>query len=89
MEATAPPVREGSMNDVRRKEIQRAVALIKEAMGILETAQAGEQDDFDNMPEDMQNDEQGQRSQDAAECLELAVTSCDDAISTCEEAAQD
>jgi hypothetical protein len=76
------------MNDARRKEIQRAVALIKEAMGILETVQVGEQDDFDNMPEDMQNDEQGQRAQDAAECLELAVTSCDDAISTCEEAAQ-
>ena len=76
------------MNDVRRKEIQRAVALIKEAMGILETAQVGEQDDFDNMPKDMQDDEPGQRAQDTADCLDLAVISCDDAISNCEEAVQ-
>ena len=31
------------MNDARRKEIQRAVGLIDEAKGILETALAGEQ----------------------------------------------
>jgi hypothetical protein len=77
------------MNEARRKEIQKAVALIREAKGILETAQAGEQDDFDNMPKDMQGDEQGQRAQDAADCLDLAAISCDEAISNCEEAAQD
>jgi hypothetical protein len=87
-QASAPPVWESGMNDARRKEIRRAVALIKEAVGILATAQAGEQDDFDNMPQDMQDDEQGQRAQDAADCLELAVISCDDVISNCEEAVQ-
>jgi len=74
------------MNEARRKEVQRAVALIREAIGILETVQADEQDDFDNMPEDMQDDEQGQKAQDAADCLELAVISRDEAISNCEEA---
>ena len=33
------------MNDTRRKEIHRAVALISEAKGILETVLAGEQND--------------------------------------------
>jgi hypothetical protein len=77
------------MNDARRKEVQRAVELIREAMGILERAQAAEQDDFDKMPEEIQDEEQGERAQDAADCLEQALISCDDAITNCEEATQD
>jgi hypothetical protein len=77
------------MNDARRKEIHRAVALINEAKGILETVLAGEQNDFENMPEDLQNDEMGQTAEDAADALERAAICCDDAISACAEATQD
>jgi hypothetical protein len=38
------------MNDARRKEIQRALALIEEAKGILEVAQTQEQDDSTKCP---------------------------------------
>jgi hypothetical protein len=77
------------MNDARRKEIHRAVALIDEAKGILETALAGEQNDFENMPEDLQGGEIGERTEDAADALERAVICCDDAIVACAEATQD
>ena len=76
------------MNDARRKEIQRALTLIGEAKGILELALSQEQDDLDNMPEDLQGDEAGQRAEEAVEALERAAVCCDDAIAACEEARQ-
>ena len=68
------------MNDARRKEIQRALTLIGEAKGILELALSQEQDDLDNMPEDLQGDEAGQRAEEAVEALERAAMGCGDAI---------
>ena len=77
-----------SMNDARRKEIQRAQTLIGEAKGILERATTQEQDDLDNMPEDLQGDEQGQSGEDVIDALERAAMCCGDAIAVCEEAMQ-
>ena len=68
------------MNDARHKEIQRALELIREAKGVQE------QVDFDQMSEDVQDNEEGLRARDAIDALERAVTCCDDAISACEEA---
>ena len=76
------------MNDARRKEIQRALTLIGEAKGILELALSQEQDDLDNMPEDLQGDEAGQRAEEAVEALERAAMGCSDAITACKEAMQ-
>jgi hypothetical protein len=77
------------MNDVRRKEIRRALALIEEAKGILEVAQTQEQDDFDKMSDEAQDGEEGLRAEEAVDALERAATCCDDAISACEEALHD
>ena len=74
------------MNEARRTEIQRALALIEQAKGILEAALAGEQEDFENMPEDLRNDETGQSAEDAIDALERATTCCDDLMSACQEA---
>ena len=76
------------MNDARRKEIQRALTLIGEAKGILELALSQEQDDLDNMPEDLQGDEAGQRAEDVVDALERAAMGCGDAITACKEAMQ-
>jgi hypothetical protein len=57
--------------------------------GILERALAGEQNDFDNMPEDLRDGETGQTAEDAADSLERAVICCDDAITACAEATRD
>jgi hypothetical protein len=74
------------MNNARRTEIQRALARIEQAKGILEAALAGEQEDFENMPEDLRNDETGQSAEDAIDALERATTCCDDLMSACQEA---
>ena len=74
------------MNDARRKEIQRALTLIGEAKGILELALSQEQDDLDNMPEDLQGDEEGERAEDVVDALERAAMACGDAITACKEA---
>jgi len=74
------------MNDARRKEIQRVQTLIAEAKGILEVATTQEQDDLDNMPEDLQGDEEGQIAEDVVDALERAAMGCGDAITACKEA---
>jgi len=74
------------MNEARRKQIQQALALIQHAKGILEVALAQEQEDFENMPEDLRNDESGQTAEDTIDALERATTCCDDVLSACEEA---
>ena len=76
------------MNDARQKEIQRAQMLIGEAKGILEVAATQERDDFDQMPEDLQNDDAGERAEEAVDALERAAMCCDEAISACEEVIQ-
>ena len=76
------------MNDARRKVIQRALTLIGEAKSILEVALSQEQDDLDNMPEDLQGDEEGQIAEDMVDALERAAMGCGDAITACKEAMQ-
>jgi hypothetical protein len=41
---------------------------------------------LDNMPEDLRNDETGQRAEDTIDALERATTSCDDVMYACQEA---
>ena len=76
------------MNDARRKEIQRALTLIGEAKGIIELALSQEQDDYDNMPEDLRNDDLGERAEEVVDALERAAMDCGDAIAACKEAMQ-
>jgi hypothetical protein len=78
-----------SMNDAPREEIRRALTLIEEAKGILEMVLSQEQEDFDKMPEDVQNDDEGERAAEAIIALERAANCCNEAISACEEALQD
>jgi hypothetical protein len=65
------------------------LTLIEEARGILERVLDQQQDDFDKMPRDVQNDEEGQRTEEMIDALELAATCCQDAISDCEEVLRD
>ena len=74
------------MNDARRKELTKAIALIEDAKSILEIEQQGEQEYFDNMPENMQSGDRGQRAEEVADLLSEVVTSCEEAISSVESA---
>jgi hypothetical protein len=78
-----------SMNDARREEIRRVLTLIEEAKGMLEGVLDQQQADFDNMPKDVQNDEEGQRAEEVVDALEQAATCCEDAISACREVLKD
>src|SRR5215471_5033773 len=80
--------RRTSMNDARRKQIQRALTLIGEAKAILEVALTQEQDDYDNMPEEPRNNDEGERAEEAIDALERAAMGCGDAITACKEAMQ-
>ena len=77
------------MIDARRKQIQRALTLIGQAKDILVVATTQEQDDFGNMPEDVQSDDEGERAEEVVDALERAAMFCDDAITACEEAIMD
>lgn len=76
------------MNNARRKEINKAISLLQEALSILEAARDEEGDTFDNMPENLQNSERGQMTQEAFGYLEEGCCSLEDVISSCENATQ-
>jgi hypothetical protein len=76
------------MNNDRRKEINKAVALLQEALNILETARDEEGDTFNNMPENLQSSERGQKTEEAYGQLENACCVIEEAISDCENAAE-
>jgi hypothetical protein len=76
------------MNNDRRKEINKAVALLQEALNILETARDEESDTFNNMPENLQNSERGQKAEEAYGQLEYACCNLEQVISDCENAAE-
>jgi hypothetical protein len=60
-----------------REEIDRAQAIIGEAMSRLETVKDEEQDYYDNMPESFQNGEKGERAQQAVDALDNAYSELD------------
>lgn len=76
------------MNKDRRKGIAKAQTLIDEAKAILESAQSDEQDYYDNMPENMQSGDKGQKAGSRADALQEAVDACDEVISNIERATE-
>ncbi len=76
------------MNKARRKDIEKAQAMIDEAKSILEAAQSDERDYYDNMPENMQSGDKGQKAEEAADALQEAVDACDEVVSCIERATE-
>lgn len=71
------------MNNDRRKEIAKALALIEEAKNLLETARDDEQAYYDNMPESFQAGDKGDRASAAADALSEAYDNLEAAIDSC------
>lgn len=75
------------MNNLRRKEINKAIDLLtsakaawETALGIIESAADEEREYYDNMPENMQASEKGDSADSAATMLEEvkdAMQECD------------
>ena len=70
------------MNKARRKAIQDAVRKIEY---LVQNILDDEQEAYDNMPESLQESENGLNSMDAQESLEAAIDALEEAISCLEE----
>lgn len=66
------------MNARRRKELDRAIGLIQEAMDIVENAAGEEREYADGMPENMQDSERHETAESVADELEDIVSSLDE-----------
>lgn len=65
------------MNKARRKEIERAIALMEQAREILEEVKDEEQNAFDNMPENLQSSERGETMEEYIYTLEEFIDNLD------------
>lgn len=74
------------MNDERRKWLANVIGQLEEAKSELEEVLAEEEDAFGNLPESIQEGEQGQKAQTGIEALESAVEQIGEAIISIEEA---
>lgn len=83
------------MNNDRRKALEKLTQRIETISGDLSLAKEDldslwqeEQDYFDNMPENMQGGEKGEKAEAAADLISTAVDALDTAISECDDAIQ-
>lgn len=63
------------MNKTRLKEVKRALGLLEEAQGILESAATDERGEYDDLSERAQESERGQARDAIASSLESALES--------------
>lgn len=68
------------MNAQRRKEIQKAIALIENAKEILEYVAEEEGNAFDNLPESIQYSERGERMEEIKDNIEDVCSELEDQI---------
>lgn len=66
------------MNAQRRKELKKAMELIEQAYSIVETVKEEEIEAYENLPEGLQNTEQGQRMDEIAFELEDLIGSLEE-----------
>lgn len=74
------------MNDQRRKELRKAFDLFIQAKEIVEGVKQDEQQAFDNLPEQFQENENGQKMQTALEKMESVTDACEEIESDLNEA---
>lgn len=61
------------MNNARRKQITNIKAEIEEKLSLLQELQEEEQDYFDNMPENLQYSERGEKAEQTADDLQNII----------------
>jgi len=76
------------MNKVRRKEISKAMELVGQLKDTIQNVLDDEQDAYNNLAENLQEGENGQKMQAAIDALESAVSSAEEIESYLEEASQ-
>lgn len=66
------------MNKQRRERLSKLISQAEEMSAELEAIRDEEQEAFDNMPENMQGGERGDKMQEAIEAMDTAITSLED-----------
>lgn len=74
------------MNAQRRKEIAKAIALIEDAIAILDRVAEEEREAYDNLPESLQYSERGERMEECAEAIEYVSSELTDQIDSLNDA---
>lgn len=74
------------MNKQRRKELNEIINKLSELWYDLECLKSKEEECYDNMPENLQYSEKGERIEAAVESLNDALDSIDNAIDSIDEA---
>jgi predicted RNase H-like HicB family nuclease len=74
------------MNNTRREEIQKITDVLQDILYDIELVLSDEQEYFDNMPENLQFSERGERSEEAISNLEYTLESVQEAIENLQEA---
>ena len=73
------------MNDDRRKRITEAMEHLSLSREILEVVRDEEQEAFENLPENLQESDRGQKMEEAADALDTAISDLEDVESSLEE----
>jgi chaperonin cofactor prefoldin len=68
------------MNKERRKQIEKLIEAIENAVSELESIQEEEQDYYDNVPENLQSGERYEASEAAIDSMDSAHTSFEEAL---------
>lgn len=76
------------MNNIRRKKLTTLYEQIEELKTLLEDVHADEEEAFDNIPENLEGSERYEKSQEAVENLDCAISALEEALE-CIEAAQE
>ncbi len=76
------------MNNQRRKQIEAVLNKLADLRSRVEELQSEEQDYFDNMPENLQQSERGEKAEQAASRLEDTLAAFDEIEEALNEAAE-
>ena len=74
------------MNNKRRKELRRAIEIIKTALDIVNQVKDEEEDSMYNYPENLQGTETYENMETAVDTMDDAISNIDDGISSLNEA---
>jgi len=73
------------MNKARRKELDRAADMLREAYSIIESCRDDEEDAYDNLPESFQDGERGEEMQEYIDVMDEVMDQIDEAANAIEE----
>jgi len=73
------------MNKTRRSQLKEAIKLLEHAMSVISATADEEQEAFDNIPENLQDDERGEQMQDYISSLEDMSFSIEELMTDLEE----